>query len=79
MKTVTSKKAHSKRRPEKPLVTTASLAPSSVMAEVLERASQVIGCKVAYAHIVADFRHQICRKVSDFIVLYSGETAFWTQ
>ena len=36
--------------PWKPLAATATLAPSSIMAELPEGASQVIGCKVGSMH-----------------------------
>ena len=47
---LTSKKARSKHPPQNTLAATSSLAPSSVMAEVPERASPVIGCKVGSTH-----------------------------
>ena len=45
-----SKKARSKRPPQKPLAATSSLASSSAIAEAPESASLVIGCKVGLMH-----------------------------
>ena len=79
LKTHTSKKAHSKRPPQKPLAATSSLAPSFVMAQVPERASPVIGCKVGSMHTL--WQTSLIRFAikSIFIVSYSWETALWTQ
>lgn len=44
LNTPTSKKAHLKCLPKNPIAMAPSLAPSSVIAEVPERASPVIGC-----------------------------------
>ena len=50
LNTLTSKKVRSKRPLQNQLVAMSSLAPSFVMAEVPERASPVIGCKVGSMH-----------------------------